>query len=166
MLQNARRDKMLQDGRHDPYRSRGKLREPSVCGGCGALYQGGRWLWAKAPPEAREVTCPACQRAADRNPAGRVELAGGFYPAHREEILNLVRNEGEAERHERPLERIMEIAEAAAGAVVTTTGVHLARRIGEALSRSYQGALDLRYGDGETTVRVAWSREAAAPANP
>ncbi len=166
MIQSARRDRMLQDGRHDPYRSRGKYPEPTVCGGCSAVYQGGRWAWVPAPPGARVATCPACQRVADRNPAGRVELRGGFFPSHREEILNLVRNTAESERAERPMERLMGVEEEAGGAVVTTTGVHLARRIGEQLARSYQGSLDLRYGNGESSVRVAWERPAPPPAGP
>jgi len=42
--------------------------------------------------------------------------------------------------------------------LVTTTGVHLARRIGEALSRSYKGEFSFQYGDGEKTLRVYWER--------
>jgi hypothetical protein len=94
------------------------------------------------------AVCPACRRIADRFPAGRVELSGEFLRDHREEILNLVRNAEDAEKSERPMERIMAITEEAGRALVTTTGIHVARRIGEALSRSYQGELDYRYGDG------------------
>lgn len=34
----ARRDRMVQEYRHDTYRLRGKLKEPTVCSGCGALF--------------------------------------------------------------------------------------------------------------------------------
>ena len=158
MLQTARRDKMIQPERHDVYRNRGKYQEPTVCGDCGALYEGGRWSWGKAPAGAARAVCPACRRIADRFPAGRVELSGDFYRDHRDEILNLVRNAEAAEKAERPMERIMAIADEAGRALVTTTGIHVARRIGESLARSYQGEMDYRYGDGEDSIRVVWAR--------
>ena len=43
--------------------------------------------------------------------------------------------------------------------LVTTTGIHLARRIGEALKSAYQGELDFTYGDGEKSIRLTWLRE-------
>lgn len=158
MLQSGRRDKLIQQERQDVYRTRGKYHEPTVCADCGALFEGGRWSWGKAPAGAARAVCPACRRIADRFPAGRVELSGDFYRGHRDEILNLVRNAEAAEKAERPLERIMEIADEAGKALVTTTGIHVARRIGESLSRSYQGELDYRYGDGEDSIRVVWAR--------
>jgi hypothetical protein len=158
MLQAARRDKMLQQERHDVYRSRGKYSEPTVCSGCGAVFEGGRWSWGSPPKGAVRAVCPACRRVADRFPAGRIELSGDFLGDHREEILNLVRNAESAEKAERPMERIMAILEEGGRILVTTTGIHVARRIGEALSRSYQGELDCRYGDGEDSIRVAWAR--------
>ena len=158
MLQTGRRDKMIQPERHDVYRSRGKYAEPTRCGDCGAVYEGGRWTWGEAPRGAQRAVCPACRRIADRLPAGQVEISGTFFDGHRDEILNLVRNAEASEKGERPMERIMGITEAAGRALVSTTGVHVARRIGEALARSYQGALDFRYGADEDTVRVNWTR--------
>lgn len=157
-MQSTRRDKMLQPERQDTYRSRGKYAEPTVCSGCGAVYEGGRWTWGTALAGAAHAVCPACRRVADRLPAGRVELGGEFFQGHREEIFNLVRNAEAAEKTERPMERIIAIEEGGGRAVVTTTGIHVARRIGESLARSYQGAMDLRYGEGEDTVRVTWTR--------
>jgi hypothetical protein len=156
--QKARGDKMLQAERKDTYKSRGKLPDPTVCTGCGVVYHEGRWSWAAAPQQAHKAVCPACQRIADRFPAGRIELAGDFLREHREEILNLVRNEEAAEKKERPLERIMAIADEGGQLLVTTTGVHLARRIGESVSHSYQGEFAFRYGDGEDSIRVTWKR--------
>jgi len=69
-----------------------KIKEPSVCKGCGAVYTGGRWTWNDAIEEASEVHCPACMRTADNYPAGRIKLSGLFYQDHREEILNLIQN--------------------------------------------------------------------------
>jgi hypothetical protein len=153
-----RSGKMIQPGRHDGYTHLGKLHEPTVCSGCGAVYLDGRWSWAGAPAGARKAVCSACQRIADRFPAGRVLLGGAFFKEHRSEILNLVRNVEATEKKERPMERIMAIEDDGDQAVVTTTGIHVARRIGESLSHSYQGEFDFRYGDGEDSIRVSWSR--------
>ena len=43
-------------------------------------------------------------------------------------------------------------------AVIRTTGMHLARRIGEALSRAYNGAFTFNYRDGEDYIDVNWHR--------
>lgn len=158
MLRTARRDKMLQPECHDAYRSRGKYAEPTVCGGCGATYQDGRWSWGASPAGAHRAVCPACRRIADRLPAGVVEISGEFFEGHRDEIMNLVRNAESAEKSERPMERIIAIADAEGRTLVTTTGIHVARRIGESLARSYQGEMGFRYGADEDTIRVSWER--------
>ena len=85
-------------------------------------------------------------------------MKGQFFVTHQDEILNLARNVGELEKNERPLERIMQIQENKDHAIVTTTGIHLARRIGEALSRSYKGDLNVQYTKDDTDVRVYWER--------
>jgi len=43
--------------------------------------------------------------------------------------------------------------------VAHTTDIHLARRIGEALSRSYHGEFSFRYSDGEKSIRGQWHRD-------
>jgi hypothetical protein len=41
---------------------------------------------------------------------------------------------------------------------ITTTDIHLPRRIGTALKRAYDGDLDVRFGEDEYAVRVRWHR--------
>ena len=50
------------------------------------------------------------------------------------------------------------IADEEGRTLVTTTGIHVARRIGESLARSYRGDLDCRYADGADSIRVTWAR--------
>ena len=52
----------------------------------------------------------------------------------------------------------MDITEEGGVTSVTTTDVHLARRIGEALHHAYQGKLDIKYSQDEYVVRVTWER--------
>ncbi len=93
-----------------------------------------------------EHLCPACRRINDRFPVGCVKLQGEFVEQHRREILKLVRNTEEREQGEHALQRIMEINEDGSEITVTTTDIHLARRIGEAINNAYEGDLDINYG--------------------
>lgn len=153
-----RQDRLIRERVHDTYRLSGKPKEPTVCPQCGVVFRLGRWQWGERPEGAHEELCPACCRVRDHYPAGFVTLVGPFFEDNREEILNLVRNEGDKEQSERVLKRIMAIEPGDAGVVVTTTDSHLARRIGEALRRAYQGELDYSYNKEDDTLRVRWNR--------
>jgi hypothetical protein len=152
------RDRIFDDLRHDPYQAKGKYREPTVCAGCGAIFENGRWKSGEAPPHAHKATCPACARTRDQLPAGFVTLSGEFFNAHRAELLQLAHNTAENERSQHPLHRIMNVAETPDEVVITTCDVHSARRIGEALERAYDGDLEMRFGEDEYLVRVNWKR--------
>lgn len=91
-------------------------------------------------------------------PAGYVALQGPFARDHRLEVLELVRNLEAREKAEHPLQRIMSIDEHDDGLTVTTTDVHLARGIGQALQRAYKGALDYQFHPDEYLLRVRWER--------
>jgi len=154
----GRNDRLIKTKRLDAYRRRKKLPDPTRCRSCGSVYAKGRWSWDQAPEDAHQASCPACQRVADRYPAGLIEIEGPFFADHQEEILNLINNIESLEKGEHPLQRLMETRTEEARAVVTTTGIHIARRIGEALSRSYSGELSFEYGDAQKTIRVHWKR--------
>jgi hypothetical protein len=144
----------------DPYKATHKLAEPTRCPSCAAVYHAGRWQWMGQPPaEADERLCTACQRIADKYPAGIVTLTGLFVDQHKAEILALVRNQEAAEKAEHPLNRIMAIEEPADDTlVITTTDIHLPRCIGEALHRAFHGDLKLHYDEASYFVRVDWER--------
>jgi hypothetical protein len=153
-----RKDRLLREHEHDTYRARYKLPEPTACPECGAVYRHGRWQWAPVPPGVHEETCPACHRIRDRCPAGSVTVSGAFAMANRHEIKNLAHNEETRAKMEHPLERLIAIESDDDNIVITTTGAHLARGIGEALRRAYQGTLDFRYVEESPFLRVTWSR--------
>ena len=151
-----RRDRLVREKQHDTYKERKKRTEPTVCPECGAVFVGGRWTWSEPPEGAIRDSCPACMRIVDDYPAGYVEMKGSFFEERREEILNLVNNEEKLEKGEHPMERIMAVKAESAHTLITTTGVHMARRIGEAVVRAYQGDMSFTYGDNEKSIRVKW----------
>ena len=153
-----RLDRQIEETVHDPYKERHKPPEPAVCPTCGVVFEHGRWHWKAKPASAQEHVCPACRRVKDEYPAGYVSLEGDFLREHRDELLHLVRNEEKRAKDEHPLERIMDIRQDGDKTVVTTTDLHLARRIGDALHHAYQGNLEIKYSPDEYLVRVYWSR--------
>ena len=152
----TRHDNLFQEQVHDAYKAKGKLHEPSVCTQCGAVFHDGRWQWLAAPKEAHRVTCPACHRMHDHYPAGFVNLKGEFFQAHRDEIMSLVHHHEQREREEHPLQRIMAIEAKPDETLITTTDIHLARGMGEALHHAYQGDLEFHYNPEQNLLRVNW----------
>lgn len=149
---------MFDDTVSDPYARRGKLSEPAACSECGAVFHQGRWQWLPPPPNAAAVRCAACLRILENMPAGYVELVGSFARDHRVELLELVRNLEAREKAEHPLQRIMSIDERDDGVTISTTDIHLARGIGEALQHAYKGTLDHHFAPDDYLLRVRWQR--------
>jgi hypothetical protein len=149
------------EGVDDPYKLRRKLPEPTRCPSCGAIYHEGRWQWMEIPPKApHEELCQACHRINDEYPAGIVTLKGPVVREHEEEIVNLARNLERAEKEEHPLNRIMAIdKEEPDTLVITTTDVHLPRRIGTAVHHAFHGDLKLHFDEDDYFIRIDWTRE-------
>ncbi|MDO9312516.1 MAG: BCAM0308 family protein [Nitrosomonas sp.] len=153
-----RHDGIFQEQIHDTYQTKVKFPEPTVCPQCSAVFHKGRWQWLGAPANAHQHNCPACQRILENQPAGFVILAGEFLVAHRDEIASLIHNVEKKEKAEHPLKRIMATEEEDNGVLITTTDIHLARGIGEAIHHAYQGDLEFHYNPAENLLRVNWSR--------
>jgi len=155
-LPKSRGNRLVQETVHDPYKARRKSSGLAVCTECGVVFDRGRWAWRLPPAKVLEMVCPACRRIRDKVPAGVLHISGPILETHREQVLNLVRNEAEAEKKARPLHRMMEIAEQDDGLLLTTTDTHLPRRIGNALHQAFHGELALPYGKDARVFRADW----------
>lgn len=147
-----------QEYRHDAYKAKHKLAESTWCPQCGAVFHQGRWQWSTKPAKAHEEMCPACHRIHDEYPAGFVTIGGTFFKEHRDELLHQIKNDEAKAKAEHPMERIMNIKDEDGNILVTTTGIHLARGIGEALHHAYKGELEFHYNQQENLLRVVWER--------
>ncbi len=145
----------------DPYELQQKPVNGTVCPQCGVVFRDGRWEWASKPlpQHAAKELCAACRRINERFPAGIVRLKGPFAREHRNEILAMARHQEEIEKKEHPLNRIMSIEEDADSLTINTTDIHLPRRIGETIKRTWRGKLDFAFEENGYFVRVNWSRE-------
>lgn len=67
-------------------------------------------------------------------------LHGDIVRQHKDQVLGLARNEEAAEKGEHPLNRIIGIEETDEGLVISTTDIHLPRRIGKRSSAHSTGS--------------------------
>ena len=153
-----RGDRLIQDDVHDPYAESKKHPAGTVCPDCDAIVVAGRWTRGPRPDASSAVVCPACRRIRDDLPAGVVRLQGPFYEAHADEIRGLVGHEAAAAEAEHVLQRIMSTKESDGVVEIATTDPHLARRIGKAVARAYDGSLEMKSGVNEVLLRVVWER--------
>jgi hypothetical protein len=156
----TRHDRLIQEKTHDPYFMKEKSPGPSVCTKCSVALRDGVFEWRDPGPEdAREMVCPACKRIDDDYAGGQVVLEGAFLKAHEIEAMNIIKNTERSERSRRPLERVISVTAGKGEIEVKTTYEHLARRIGEAIHRSFKGDLKLLYSEDEKFIRVHWKRD-------
>ena len=145
----AQRDHVI-----DPYQAQQKLQEPTACRQCGAVYHRGRWQWGPKPEGAHEALCPACRRINEHLPAGIVTVRASLAARHKDEIIALARHTETAEKPEHPMNRVIAIEQTEEGLVITTTDIHLPRRIGEAVKHAYRANLEVQFEAEAYFVRV------------
>ncbi|RQR35087.1 glutamyl-tRNA amidotransferase [Burkholderia sp. Bp9143] len=156
-----RRDKRMQPHTKDSYRDPKRPKGDRICEGCGAVCDAGRWTWYATSLDRRQLECPACKRMRENVPAGELTLHGAYLRAHRSTILELLQRQAERETSEHALERIMDIEQSADALIVRTTGVHMVRRLADALLHAHHGDLALNYRDSEDVLRAQWKRDDA-----
>ncbi len=150
---------------NDPYIEEEDISEISVCRVCGSVNTQGRWYPQDKAPHfkknevAQTVICPACRKQQDHFPAGVLTMTGGFVSQHKEEILNLIRNQSDKAFGINPLGRVMSIEDTPDGMELTTTNEKLAQRIGKALHKAYSGDIEYKWSTDQKTARVYWRRE-------
>jgi hypothetical protein len=86
-------------------------------------------------------------------------LDGRFVLDHINEVVNLVRRVEAAETAEHPLHRVMSLDKHPAAITITTTDIHLPRRIGHALESAWHGELTTHYDEQGYFARVRWHRD-------
>jgi len=150
----------------DPYTPTTHYEEGTRCPECGAIYHRQHWTLDEAivirlsiEREQPRVVCPACRKSDVMDPGGIVTLSGGFWHEHRDEILNLVRNEEKRANGANPHERLIDITEDGGNLVVWTTNEKLAQRLGRALQKAYDGEVEYKWSGDNKLVRVNWSRD-------
>lgn len=153
------------DNSTDPYLMSEVMSGMAVCRKCHAVFINKRWtldedLYDKKIDKkgTGKVVCPACRKVKDKFPGGIVRLKGEFLAEHRNEIMNLIKNEEQRAKGFNPLERIMSISEIKSGIEIMTTNEKLAQRIGKSLQKAYQGRVYYKWSDDTKLLRAEWER--------
>lgn len=149
-----RGDQRIQESDHDPYHAKLKLKEPTTCSSCAAVFKKGHWTWAPAPDDAKSVVCPACQRMQDRVPAGFLRIDKEYFNSRKDQIMSLIHHTETRERQSHPMKRIMDMQDSESVLEITFTDPRLARNIGDALKSAYGGSLNYQYTSSEFMLRV------------
>jgi len=145
----------------NPYHEDRKYPEPTICPKCHLVYRNGRWQDGELDPKEsspHSSHCPSCRREIDRLPAGLLFLQGEYLSKHREEILNIAKNQATAAASHRPLQRIMWIEQDGGTVEIATSNSHLASRIGKAIESACKGELIAKHGDAAQLIRLYWER--------
>ncbi len=151
------RDRIFRALRHDPYQAKAKYREPTACASCGAIFERGRWKWGETPAGAHEATCPASALIATNcppdswpcpdNSSTRIAPSSCNSPAMRPRAnAPSTRCIGSWTSPRRGMGSNLDLRH-------TLRAPH--RRGSQG---AYDGGLDLRFGEDEYSVRVAWTR--------
>ncbi|MEE9542221.1 MAG: BCAM0308 family protein [Thermodesulfobacteriota bacterium] len=153
------------DTEGDPYLAKIAPNEAAECRKCGVFYINKRWVLAEESKksgagsrEFKKVLCPACQKIKDRYVGGYVSITGPFQAAHRDEIINLIKNKEKVARSHNPLDRIMDMKDSNGGLEITTTTEKLAQRIGQILKKSFHGEVEYKWSSDVKLARVRWTR--------
>lgn len=148
----------------DPYIPKEGPHDMAVCKKCHAIYHNKRWSMDEAPYKKRKenkktlfVLCPACQKIRDGYAEGFVTLKGDYLKEHKQDIINLIKNEEERAMGYNPLERIIDIKDRGNMVEITTTHEKLAQRIGKKVHKACQGNLEIKWTEDRVT-RVVWER--------
>ena len=148
----------------NPYHEDKKYPEPTNCPRCELVYRNGRWQTKTDSDDSTKAQkthsshCPACKREIGRLPAGLLYLSGSYLEKHRDEILNIVKNQSTSAAAQRPLQRIMWIEQSGDTTEIATTSNHLAQRIGKAIEDACKGSLTIKHADDAQLVRLYWER--------
>ncbi len=157
------------DRETDPYIPRKSASAVGICPKCRAIYRNKRWVIDEKEYAARTrkgaaaavawVRCPACRKIEDGFPSGVVTLSGGYLREHRDEIVNLIRNEEKRAMGFNPLERIMHLEDRGETLEIATTNEKLAQRIGREVRKACQGTIEYKRSEDAKLLRVSWARE-------
>ena len=138
-----------------------------VCQACGAVFIRRRWV-AAGTPNARltarsgpvvRATCEACRMVAEGTWRGELRVSGEFFATHHEDIEHLLRNEVARSLADNPLARIVKWTPSGpSGLTVTTTTEHLAKRLGHALRKAFDGTVHYEFSHENKFAHVSWKR--------
>jgi len=141
-----------------------RLREPSCCERCGAIFA--RQTWRRDRPVTHALlarthwtVCPACTQAERGEYFGRVVIRGAFAAANRATIQRRIRNIAERARFTQPQRRVVAAGGDAQVLEVLTTSQKLAHRIVHELKKAFRGRAAYHWSADDGSLFATWERD-------
>lgn len=141
----------------------GRLREPSVCERCGALFS--RRVWRKPPvprpallARAHWTRCPACVQTSREEYLGRVRLRGRYLETHRDDVVARIRNVVARASATHPGRRMVSITGEGSALEVLTTSQKLAHRISHEVRKAFGGRTAYVWAD-DGVLEARWQKD-------
>jgi dienelactone hydrolase len=140
----------------------GRLREPSVCQHCGAVFSRRVWRRSAAPSaallaRAYWTRCPACVQTSREEYLGRVFLRGAYLDSHIAAIRARIRNVVIRAGRTQPERRMVSFAAEGPTLEVLTTSQKLAHRIAHELKKAFGGRTTYSWAD-DGVLTTTWER--------
>ncbi|MFH1193541.1 MAG: hypothetical protein V1661_00940 [bacterium] len=163
----SKKSKMDQDTTHLPRlentETKGK-KEMIICPKCRAVYFDKHWhygggLYKFVGKNSRQELCPEDKPAASISYKGELILKN-IPPAHKEDILNQIRNIGKRAEVRDPEDKIIKIEIKGGQIRVLTTENQLVANLGRQIDRAHKGGkLEIKWSKGDKLARVVWTAE-------
>jgi hypothetical protein len=137
------------------------LREPSVCGRCGAVFSRRTWRRDRRLPDrslakAAWTVCPACVQVEGATYCGRVVAHGAYVESHGAAIHQRIDNVAARAEFTQPQHRVVSVSRDRATLEVLTTSQKLAHRIAHELKKAYGGKTSYAWSDRDGTLFATW----------
>ncbi len=143
------------------------LREPTVCGRCGAVFSRRTWrrdrrLTDHALARAAWVVCPACEQVESGAYCGRLVARGAYVESNEAAIRQRIRNVAARAEFTQPQHRVVSISRDGTTLEVLTTSQKLAHRIAHELKKVFGGKTSYAWSDRDGTLFATWERRTVA----
>jgi len=144
-------------------RSTGRLKEPTACERCGAVFSGRTWrrdhpVTAALLDRAVWKRCPACTQRAEGTYWGRVVIRGAFVAANEAAIRQRVLNVAEQAEGTQPMRRLVAMERDGEALEVLTTSQKLAHRVARELKKAFRGRATYKWSD-DGSLYAVWERD-------
>lgn len=159
LIRAANRSAAANKKRVAPERRTGRLREPSACQWCGAIYSHRVWrrprvVTASLLARALWTQCPACEQARRGEYWGRVIVRGAYALANETAIRQRIENTAARAEFTQPERRLISIEAEKDGLDVLTTSQKLAHRIVHELKKTFGGRTRYAWSDDGSLYAV------------
>jgi len=144
-----------------PIARRRKLKDPSICDRCGAVYTAKSWrMGRRLAPElmakAAYIHCPACEQVANLEYYGRVLVRGPLPAQMLDRIRARIENVGRRAESNQPERRIVSTEWDGSTLEVLTTSQKLAHRIARELEKEFGGRATYQWKDEDGMLLTVW----------